>query len=1349
MIGKFRVFLCTLSYLLLSLFYPCADVVGQNNMWYSGTMLSNTQIHSIVEDSQGFMWIGTENGLNKFDGYKFSFLFHDESQRNSLASNYVRCMARDDNGMIWVGTSRLLQLMDPKTEEFRDVDMPSTGSFFVNKILICGNDDVWFLVSGVGVFHIADKNELKAERVEWINKAIQGAVSYSSIIEDSQGIIWIGTDVGVFLCDPVEMSVVQLEPDVITANVSGLTEAKNGNVIISTSSRMFEWIRSDNMLTELSVCRSNRNITHLFKDRNAGIYAAVQGEGLRIFDDRQNRFEQYDDFGREPDINRLDISAFYMDSHGNRWLGCYLSGLMLVYDGQSLFRSWRFQDFSDYVGGSMTDMLVDRDGNLWVCYNNCPLTCFDSNGTIVRYMQNQQLVNSLYQTEDGTIWAGLFFGGVARVNTASDILEPVIEDYDNVAVPVIAQDASGKLYYSTYGQGLGMYDPDTGAKGHWSSTMGTEAPYNLGNDRINALSVDGKGILWIGHNSGVSCYNTKEGVFVATPRFLSPSGIICYTILCDSVGQVWVGTDKGIYRYNTNNGNGIHITADNGLSNDYVCGLEMDSDGNVWCSTGNGLNRINTATMQIDRFYLGSGLLDRNYYQNACSFNPRTGTLYFGTSEGVTFFDAENITNQGYVGNVTLTALLLNSVPVTTATVSGRRRVVDEPVTTARFFHLANNDNHFTMELSNFDYGNQDCISYEYSIDGYTWDRMPPGVNRITFTNIAYGNHQVMVRAFNNNVLSDISTWSFRIGRPWYLSIWAIILYVLLFLTMVTVYMYQAKQKRERELSDIKLQSFTNVAHELCSPLTMVISPIEELLHKKDLDEDSIHSLKLMRRNSSRILNLLTQLLDIRKYDEGQMHLKCSETDMVKFARSAFEMFVYTAEQHGIKYRFEQSDEEILAWIDRNSIEKVMANLLSNAFKYTHDDGEITVNVTSGTDDEKTGPLHRYVEVSVTDSGIGLDMNDVNKVFDRFYRADNTLTTVTLGLGIGLNYSRILVEMHHGEIRAMNRQDAQGSRFLFRLPLGNAHLKEEEICKDASPAFVFEDIKGMIDESEPDRQYAGATRGYKVLVIDDDESMLDYICHSLRSSYYKVIVCRNGREGLSSALLQMPDVIVSDVVMPEMDGISLVKALKGNPNVSHIPIILLSARNKLHDRMEGIETGADAYLPKPFYMEELKLQIQNLINNRLIVKGKFSGDQEQKDLVETPEVQSVDDTLMRRIMEVVNRNLSNPDFSVEQLGDAVGVSRTQLHRKLKNMTGLPAGRFIHNIRMQQAATLLKQKGTNVAEVADMVGFNTRTHFATAFKNHYGMTPSEYVRLHRSDEKDRSEENGVDSTQNQF
>ena len=421
-------------------------------------------------------------------------------------------------------------------------------------------------------------------------------------------------------------------------------------------------------------------------------------------------------------------------------------------------------------------------------------------------------------------------------------------------------------------------------------------------------------------------------------------------------------------------------------------------------------------------------------------------------------------------------------------------------------------------------------------------------------------------------------------------------------------------------------------------------------------------------------------------------------------------------------------------WIDRDSIDKVMMNLLSNAFKYTNDGGKIEMKVEVGTDDHEKGPLHNYVEVSVSDTGIGIDKEDINKIFDRFYRADNNLTSVTMGMGIGLNYSQMLVRLHHGTIWADNRTDGQsGSVFSFRLPLGNSHIPAEDIVdNDQIARPQLERTRASMDYDEPeDKNHIKSN--IKVLLVDDDDSMLDYLSDSLKHSY-RIITARNGKEGLKYAVSQMPDLIITDVVMPEMDGIQLVKALKGNSLVSHIPVIMLSGKNKLQDRMLGLDTGADSYLPKPFYMSELKALMSNLISNRLIVKGKYSGQQEQAENVAEVQFESSDEQFMKRVMEIVNANISNSEFNITQMVDEVGMSRTQLHRKLKELTGFSAARFMQNIRMQQAMKLLKEKRVNVSQIAYSVGFASQTHFSTTFKQYYGVSPTEYIRQLEADEQ---------------
>ncbi len=1318
---------------ILIVVLPVCLAKAQRSSWYSGDLLSNNQLQCIAEDSQGFLWVGTEYGMNRFDGYQFTQYFQDETKEYSLANNYVRCMEPGGDGRIWVGTGRGVQLLYPDRGEFHSVAMPGGNTPFINQIKVLRNGEVWFLASGLGVCRITDKEELTAVHLEEVTR-VTGTRNHTFLMEDAHGILWIGTGNGVYQCNTSTLNVTRFAQDVISASVTGIWENSDGDMFISTNTQVFKWSRSADELTELLGNRSYRDITHSYMDKDGMLYVAVRGEGLRYYNVEQGRLMRYDDNGRETGLNHLDVSAFYMDSNRNIWLGCYLSGLMLIPNGQTQFRSLRFQDYRGFSGGGISSMLVDNGNNLWVSFNNNPVTCFDNAGRIRIQLQDQSYVSSMMQTDDGTVWAGLYNGGLARLNTSDGVLEDIVHKDGATQIQCVTQDNAGNLYYSTRGSGFSKYNPSNGEYQHWSSTTDVPSTPKLDNDWINSMAVDKSGLLWIGHNTGVSCFDTRSDLFVSVPSVMGLSGSSCYAMLCDRDGRVWAGTGNGLVVYDPDSGDGIVLNTDKGLSNNNIRGLVQDADGNVWCSTSMGLNRIVPDTWQIDRFYSGSGLIDKNYYARACASNRNGATLYFGSSRGVTFFEPDVINNQGNVGNVVLTAFYLNDVPVNESTLSGRHSIVDGPVTTSDLFHLSNKDNSFTLEFSTFDYGDRESIAYEYSFNQNQWNSTPAGVNRITFTHLSSGKHQISVRACSNNSRSEISVYTIRIDHPWYLSGWAIAAYLLIVLGVSGILIYNDRQLREKELSDAKLHSFTNVAHELCSPLTMVISPLDELLRKNSLDEESMHSLRMMHKSSTKILNLLNQLLDIRKYDEGQMNLKCRETDMVSFLQGAYEMFMYSAGQRNIRYSYTHNVDEMLVWIDRDSIEKVVSNLLSNAFKYTPDGGEIHVELTSGTDDAESGPLHHFAEVSVVDSGIGLDVDDVNKVFDRFYRARNTLTSVTLGMGIGLNYSRILVEMHRGSIKAENRQDTQGSRFSFRIPLGNSHLHEDEIDLGQEVPFVFKNDAGN-EPDEPLKPHGGATRGYKILVVDDDESMLDFISYSLRSAHYKVITCRNGKDGMRLAISQMPDLIISDVVMPEMDGISFVRALRKNPNISHIPVILLSARNKLQDRMEGIETGADAYLPKPFYVNELKLQVLNLINNRLIVKGKFSGGQEQKDKVETPEFQSSDEQLMQRIMEVVNKNLSNPDLSVEQLADLVGVSRSQLHRKVKNITGVSAGRFIHNIRMRQAATLLSQKGMNIAEISDMVGFNTRTHFATAFKSFYGMTPTEYIRQHEGENGD--------------
>ena len=474
---------------------------------------------------------------------------------------------------------------------------------------------------------------------------------------------------------------------------------------------------------------------------------------------------------------------------------------------------------------------------------------------------------------------------------------------------------------------------------------------------------------------------------------------------------------------------------------------------------------------------------------------------------------------------------------------------------------------------------------------------------------------------------------------------------------------------------------------------------------RRDFDSETKAELKTIEHNAQRVQNLVNQILDIRKIDKRQMKLQCQETDLVQYVGNILKSYDYTAKERNIEFSYKPTIDKLNVWLDRSALDKVVDNLLSNAFKYTYDGGSIEVRVAEG--DQNTAVLQ------VVDTGMGIK-GDANRLFDRFYQGSASRSLHIEGTGIGLNLCKMMVEMHHGTIEAANRTDAQGSVFTVHLPLGKAHLSAEEI---------------LIPEEKERGQKQKAQSNYKVLVVDDDVEIGDYISQEL-GSYYHITAVTNGRMALRQLLSaetdRQYDLVVSDVMMPEMDGFTLLRMIKTNMNLSHIPVVMLTSKSDVANRLEGLERGADAFLAKPFDMDELHVIINNLISKNLRLKGKYSGTQQQKDKVVETNVKGNDEILMERIMKVINEHLSDSDFNVELLTKEVGISRAQLHRKMKEMTGLPISEFIRNIRLEQAVRLLKEQKINVTQVAYTVGFSNLAHFSTVFRKQFGVSPTEYI-----------------------
>ena len=703
---------------------------------------------------------------------------------------------------------------------------------------------------------------------------------------------------------------------------------------------------------------------------------------------------------------------------------------------------------------------------------------------------------------------------------------------------------------------------------------------------------------------------------------------------------------------------------------------------------------------------------------------------------------------------VWITDFFIFNQPVRKNTRSGRHTVIYTSVTDANMFQLAHYDNTFSIVFSTLQYNNPEQISYQYKIGELSnqWLSTEPGVNRVTYNNLPPGKYTFHVRALSHGNLSEIRTVKILITPPWYEMWWAYCIYVfllgLLVLGIVNYILSRMRHRREimkrehaEQLNEAKLQFFINISHEIRTPMTLIINPLEKLLAEKKGGEVQKTYL-MIYRNAQRILRLINQLMDIRKLDKGQMFMKFRETDMVGFIDDVMLTFDYMARKKKIHFSFEHTMPQLKVWVDMNNFDKILMNIFSNAFKYTPEQGEITVSLSTGRDATRRDPLKEYFEITVTDSGIGLDREKIERIFERFYQIDNDVTKSNFGTGIGLHLSRSLVELHHGIILAENREDAPGSRFVIRIPLGSAHLRTDEL-EDVEALItphavlvkpektdleeVFEEGEG--EEDEESKKTGKAKNRMRILIVEDEEEILSYLKEELEGDY-RIMTRKNGREAYDTILADTPDLVISDIMMPEMDGLSLCRKIKQNTNVNHVPVILLTAKSKPEDTMEGMATGADAYMVKPFNTELLKSTIANLLANRKLLKSKFSGAQQQEDKVQKLSMKSADEILMSKIMKVINENLSNPDLNVEMLAANVGLSRVHVHRKLKELTNLSARDFIKNIRLQQAAALLKEKKLTVSEVAYATGYTNLSHFSSSFKEVHGMSPKEYMLAHQ-------------------
>ena len=1324
-------------------------------LFNTDNQLSSNLATQVFQDKSGFIWIATRNGLNNYDGYHITVIKKDMSNFLGLNSNYINSIAQDEKEHILLGTNN--SLLEFTGSEFLKIPMlDSKGkelATYVKQVYPLKNKDVAVATSGYGIM-LKKQDEQKChamkgevEKLKYIHK----------LLEDKRGRLWIITEDGKLYRKETNGRVTSHFAGTEGVGAQDIQQDALGNLYLASKNQGVHLLRAgSNVFTQISSI-GNLPIDNIYISRNNKLYIGCDGLGIYVYDPQTGFLQDNPLFSRLVNLAKSKVTSIIEDNQGNIWVSMLQKGVFMQSNIQNDFNYMGFRLGNRNVIGEncVTSLSINQGNQVWVGTDKDGLYLFNiATNSVEGHFLNQSTVLTLCKDQQGRTWVGTYTDGLGYMDAAGSFHPVDLGISKSVGILDIKQDPQGNIWIATMGKGLFCLQKD-GSRRNYKAKYGADNNLkvnSLPNDYLIKLSFSNDGNhLYVATSVGLACLDRKRNSWVSTFK-----GINClnknsfsHCVFVDSKDHVWYGTEDGAFCFDFRKGikPKLYTTA-NGLTDNSVASITEDYQGNIWLGTIKGLNKLALKSGTITKFYAESGLQSNEFSDASVCTTQDRKTILIGGSGGLNWFQADQVRQHPWQAKVVISGFILNNKMVTPGMKSGSYTITDNWSTFSRDFLLSHEDNTFTLQLSTLTYNDVEQISYVYSINGDAWRTVPAGQNELAFSHMAPGRYKYRIKAICNGYETPVKEFTIIVHPAWYASIWAKLFYLLLLIAAIMFYLRHRKRQMEdqlilqqhihaEEMGEAKIKFFMNISHEIRTPLTLIITPLLSLI-KEDKEPHRQGIYEIIRKNSERILHLINQMMDLRKIDKGQMVMRMCKTDMVSFINEEYDLFKQQAIAKSIDFEYQHDCEELPVWIDRNNFDKVIINTLSNAFKFTPTAGHILLSLTH------TGH-HAYI--SIKDSGIGIPKDKLETIFQRFYQTPADPNERNVGTGIGLDLTRSLVELHYGTISARNNEGEKGSKFehgsefIIRIPLGKDHLKPEEIIEEEE---MKKEQNNELAEAEQEEQLAenndqpaetlnnsdttpASAKGAKaeIVIVEDEEDIQEYLKAQL-SSDFKIRTYPNGKVALNEILKNKPDLVISDIMMPEMDGTTLCAKLKSNINTNDVPIILLTAKSREEDQLEGLQTGADAYILKPFNMDILHRNIINLLTVRRTLRNKFTGNESQNHQVEQIEMQTPDNSLMQRVMEVINENINDSDLSVDMIAQKVGISRVHLHRKMKELTNQTPHSFIRNIRLQQAAKLLKDGKQSITEVMYACGFSNSASFSTMFKNLYGCSPREYM-----------------------
>jgi signal transduction histidine kinase/ligand-binding sensor domain-containing protein/DNA-binding response OmpR family regulator len=1314
--------------------------------------LSQSSVFAIAQDDEGFLWFGTRNGLNRYDGYRFRVFQQQPDDPFSLVNNDVRAIYFDGRTRsLWLGTNGGLSRLDLNTEQFHNY-RPSSDQAngldadVVRSITRDPQGQLW-IGTALGLLRYLPTTDSFA----WEKTFLHGtdtlqAPDVKAILPGPEGELWVGTDQGLFCRESSAHGTYQfrrsdevhLDLDPLAAlHIKTLLRDPQGRYWIGThDDGIFCWDRQSGKLRSYQAqegdpfALSHNNIRSTTLDQNGRLWVGTF-VGLNRYLPEQDGFKtMISEAGHPEGLSSSSIRALFGDQQGGVWIGTYYGGINYLDESFTRFQIYRPQlGLNSLSANVVSSFAEDAAGNLWIGTEGGGLNYFNPQSGRFQHLPAQPqnprgLSGENIKTllADGEqLWIGTFQRGLNRFFPGENRFERYLHDpddphslsHDNVYSLLREGDS---LWVATYGGGLNEFDIASGRARHFRFV--SQDSTSLPSDQLRVLSRDQRGQIWIGSEKGLARLD-RQGDRVQFQRFFPDLQV--YALQPGEKNCLWIGTlGQGLWQFDSTQDTARHYTTADGLPGNTIFGILQDEAGDLWLSTDQGIAKLNRDRGTFTRYHHTEGLENLEFNYNAY-YKTREGAFLFGGTHGFTRFFPAQIQPNTYVPPVVFSGLEAFNRRIA---VGGEDQLLTQTLNHTPALTFAYNEANFTLRFAALDFAHPKSNAYSYRLEGIDPDwKFTTGEPKATYTLQREGTYTFYLRGGNNDGLWNpaVRTLTIRVLPPPWRSWWAYLAYVLLLVGVIWAvaryvrlqHSYQlehlAKEKQE-DLHQMKLRFFTNITHEFRTPLTLILGPLRELIQREEGSARTVQRLRSIEHNAQRLLALVNQLLDFRKLEAEHQDLEIAEGNVVRFLREIFLSFQETARLRGLNYRFEAEEAEIRLWYDRDKLEKVIYNLLSNAFKFTPDGGRIRLRVAAA---------DAGVVIAVADNGRGMSPEIQAQIFQRFFEQRGGNEQV--GSGIGLALSEQLVRLHGGRIGVAS-EPGEGTTFQVWLPQGHAHLPPEAILADFRDSEDHRHYQPL--PSAPLAAKVAPPEDAPLLLLVEDNPEVQAYIGSVFGGEYRLLTAADGQQGLDMARERLPDLIISDVMMPRMDGTTLCRHLKTNLETSHIPVILLTARTALIFRLEGLETGADDYVNKPFYPEELRLKVRNAIEARQRLREKFARTRnfDPKEITVT----SADEHFLEKVMQLAETHIDNPDFTIEHFAEELAVSRPLLFKKMKALTNQTPKSFLKQVRLKRAAQLLSQQKLNVAEVAYLTGFRDPKYFSKCFQQEYGETPSSYA-----------------------